>query len=91
LAKIRGWSLGGGGICARNVEGWAVGDSWPPRDERVGPWGEAEKMAEVLWDWLRSWFALCLLTQLGSLAQTGSPLSFAWTYSLLSCRDGVYG
>jgi hypothetical protein len=48
LAKIRGWSLGGGGICFRNADGWAVGDSWPSGDERVGPWGEAEKMAEVL-------------------------------------------
>jgi hypothetical protein len=27
LSKIRGWSLGGGGICARDAEGWAVGDS----------------------------------------------------------------
>jgi hypothetical protein len=53
LAKIRGWSLGGGGICARDAEGWAVSDSWPPRDERAGPWGEAEKVAEALWEWLR--------------------------------------
>jgi len=76
--KIRGWSSGGGlTMCALGMKGGTVGESLHPGGENMWFGGEAEKIAEVLWEVLRSWFALRTLTQIGSLTQIGLPLSFA--------------
>lgn len=54
MLKRRGWSVGAGSISTRGVKGRTVGGSLRPGGGSVWPAGEAEKIAEVLWEWLRS-------------------------------------
>lgn len=89
LAKIRGWSAGGAFMCVLGVKWRSVGESLHPGGEGVWPCGESvwacggdEKIAEVLCEVLRSWFALRVLTQIVL------PSHFSWAHSF-SFRDGV--